>query len=82
MPYLFKREGTNCENLPETHNFFKEIRKMMDSEYPGTILLAEANQWPTDARAYFGNGDEFHMAFNFPLMPRILLHLQKGIIIR
>ncbi len=64
VPYLFKREGTNCENLPETHNFFKEIRKMMDEEYPGTILLAEANQWPTDAKAYFGNGDEFHMAFN------------------
>ncbi|WP_287961127.1 maltose alpha-D-glucosyltransferase [Acidiplasma sp.] len=77
VPYLFKREGTNCENLPETHNFFKEIRKMMDSEYPGTILLAEANQWPTDARAYFGNGDEFHMAFNFPLMPRIFIALAK-----
>ncbi len=77
VPYLFKREGTSCENLPETHEYFKEIRKMMDIEFPGTILLAEANQWPTEAKKYFGNGDEFHMAFNFPLMPRIFISLAK-----
>ncbi len=77
VPYLFKREGTNCENLPETHEYFKEIRKMMDDEFPGTILLAEANQWPTDAKKYFGNGDEFQLAFNFPLMPRIFIALAK-----
>ncbi|MCL4335548.1 MAG: maltose alpha-D-glucosyltransferase [Candidatus Thermoplasmatota archaeon] len=77
VPYLFEREGTNCENLPETHAYFKELRKMIDREYPGRILLAEANQWPTDAKAYFGNEDEFHMAFNFPLMPRIFVALAK-----
>jgi len=77
VPYLFEREGTNCENLPETHQFFREIRKMVGEEFPGTILLAEANQWPTDAKAYFGNQDEFHMAFNFPLMPRIFISLAK-----
>jgi len=77
VPYLFERDGTNCENLPETHQFFKEIRRMVDEEFPGTILLAEANQWPTDAKAYFGNQDEFHMAFNFPLMPRIFISLAK-----
>ncbi|MEM3852397.1 MAG: maltose alpha-D-glucosyltransferase, partial [Methanomassiliicoccales archaeon] len=77
VPYLFEKEGTNCENLPETHAFFKEIRKMIDSEFPGCILLAEANQWPTEAKAYFGNQDEFHMAFNFPLMPRIFIGLAK-----
>ncbi len=77
VPYLFEREGTSCENLPETHAYFKEIRKMMDEDYPGTILLAEANQWPTEAIPYFGNGDEFHMAFNFPVMPRIFLALRK-----
>ncbi len=77
VPYLFKREGTNCENLPETHEYFREIRKMMDTEFPGTILLAEANQWPTDTKEYFGNGDEFQMAFNFPLMPRIFIALAK-----
>ena len=77
VPYLFEREGTSCENLPETHEYFKEIRKMMDEEFPGTILLAEANQWPTDAKQYFGNGDEFHMAFNFPLMPRMFISLAR-----
>lgn len=77
VPYLFEREGTNGENLPETHQFFKEIRGMMDAEFPGTILLAEANQWPTETIPYFGNGDEFHMAFNFPLMPRIFMALAK-----
>ncbi len=77
VPYLFEREGTNCENLPETHAYFKEIRKMIDTEFPGTILLAEANQWPSDAKAYFGNEDEFHMCFNFPLMPRIFISLAR-----
>lgn len=77
VPYLFEREGTSCENLPETHEYFKEIRKMMDEEFPGTILLAEANQWPSDAKQYFGKGDEFHMAFNFPLMPRMFISLAR-----
>ncbi len=79
VPYLFEREGTNCENLPETHAYLKKIRAMMDAEYPGTILLGEANQMPRDLRPYFGGdendpavpGDEFHMAFHFPVMPRI-----------
>ncbi|MCL5439652.1 MAG: maltose alpha-D-glucosyltransferase [Thermoplasmataceae archaeon] len=77
VPYLFEREGTNCENLPETHAYFKDLRKMLDSEFPGTILLAEANQWPTQAKEYFGNEDEFHMCFNFPLMPRIFIALAR-----
>ncbi len=77
VPYLFEREGTSCENLPETHEYFREIRKMMDEEYPGRILLAEANQWPEDAKKYFGNEDEFQMNFNFPLMPRIFIALAK-----
>lgn len=77
VPYLFEREGTSCENLPETHAYFKELRKMIDDEYPGRILLAEANQWPTDSKEYFGDGDEFHLAFNFPLMPRIFIALAK-----
>ncbi|GGM77153.1 hypothetical protein GCM10007108_14040 [Thermogymnomonas acidicola] len=77
VPYLFEREGTSCENLPETHQYFKELRRMIDEEFPGCILLAEANQWPTEAKQYFGNGDEFHMAFNFPLMPRIFIALAR-----
>lgn len=77
VPYLFKREGTNCENLPETHAFLKEIRKKLDQLYPGRALLAEANQWPTDLAAYFGTGDEFHMAFHFALMPRMFMALRK-----
>lgn len=79
VPYLFEREGTNNENLPETHAYFKDVRKMMEAEYPDKILLAEANQWPDDAIPYFGEGtgDEFHMSFNFPLMPRIYLSLAK-----
>ena len=77
VPYLFEREGTSCENLPETHQYFKDIRRMIDREYPGCILLAEANQWPEDAKAYFGNQDEFHMNFNFPLMPRVFIALAK-----
>jgi maltose alpha-D-glucosyltransferase / alpha-amylase len=75
VPYLVEREGTSCENLPETHAIIKEVRKRLDSEYPGRMLLAEANQWPADVRAYFGDGDgdEFHTAFHFPLMPRMFM---------
>lgn len=76
VPYLFVREGTNCENLPETHEYLKRLRKFVDDNYEGKILLAEANQWPEDLRPYFGNGDEFHMAFNFPLMPRMFMALK------
>jgi len=78
VPYLFEREGTNCENLPETHEYLKEVRKYIDENYPGRILLAEANQWPEDVREYFGDGDEFHMGFHFPVMPRIFMALRKG----
>ena len=76
VPYLVERDGTNCENLPETHAILRELRKRLDAEYPGKMLLAEANQWPADVSAYFGNGDEFHMAFHFPLMPRIFMAVQ------
>lgn len=76
VPYLFKREGTNCENLPETYAFLKEIRSHVDSKFRNRMLLAEANQWPEDAAAYFGKGDMCHMAFHFPLMPRIFIGLQ------
>ena len=78
VPYLFEREGTNCENLPETHAFLKKLRAFMDGNYPGRILLCEANQWPEDVRPYFGDGDEFHMGFHFPIMPRIYMALKKG----
>lgn len=77
-PHLFEREGTTCEGLPETHAYFKELRREIDRAYPGCILLAEANQWPADVRAYFGDGDEFHMAFHFPLMPRLFMGLRRG----
>jgi maltose alpha-D-glucosyltransferase/alpha-amylase len=73
IPYLFEREGTNCENLPETHAFLKEIRAHVDARYGDRMLLAEANQWPEDAVAYFGDGDECHMAFHFPVMPRLFM---------
>jgi maltose alpha-D-glucosyltransferase/alpha-amylase len=73
VPYLVEREGTSCENLPETHAVIKEVRKRLDEFYPGRMLLAEANQWPADVRAYFGDGDEFHTAFHFPLMPRMFM---------
>jgi len=73
VPYLFEREGTSCENLPETHEFLKSMRKHIDERYAGRMLLAEANQWPEDAAAYFGNGDECHMNFHFPLMPRLFM---------
>ena len=76
VPYLVEREGTNCENLPETHQIIKDLRARIDREFPGRMLLAEANQWPADLRAYFGNGDEFHMAFHFPLMPRMFMGLK------
>lgn len=73
VPYLIEREGTNCENLPETHEIIKDLRRRVDEQFPGVMLLAEANQWPSDLRPYFGNGDEFHMAFHFPLMPRMFM---------
>jgi len=78
VPYLFEREGTNCENLPETHAYLRELRLLLDQNYPGRILLAEANQWPQDVRQYFGEGDEFHMAFHFPAMPRIFMALAQA----
>ncbi len=76
VPYLVEREGTSCENLPETHDILKELRHRLDEEFPGKVLLAEANQWPADLRPYFGEGDEFHMAFHFPLMPRMFMGLK------
>ena len=77
VPYLFEREDTNCENLPETHAYLKKLRAFMEEKYPGRILLCEANQWPEDVRPYFGDGDEFHMGFHFPIMPRIFMALKK-----
>ena len=78
VPYLFERDGTSCENLPETHAFLKRMRAEVDARYADRILLAEANQWPEDARAYFGAGDEFHMAFHFPLMPRMFMAVHSA----
>jgi maltose alpha-D-glucosyltransferase/alpha-amylase len=86
VPYLFEREGTNCENLPETHEFLKELRAFIDQNYPGRILLCEANQWPENVRPYFGGdpenskipGDEFQMGFHFPIMPRLYMALKKA----
>jgi maltose alpha-D-glucosyltransferase / alpha-amylase len=79
VPYLFEEEGTICENLPETHVFLQRLRRMVDEEFPGKILLAEANQWPEDVVAYFGSPDdpEFHMAFHFPLMPRMFMAIRR-----
>ena len=81
VPYLFERDGTNGENLPETHAFLRRVRKVVDDEYPGRVLLAEANQWPADVVEYFGDaevgGDECHMAFHFPLMPRIFMAVRR-----
>src|SRR5262249_26248665 len=77
VPYLKESEGTNCENLPETHAMLKEFRRQVDLNYRGRMLLAEANQWPEDVLPYFGKGDECHMAFHFPLMPRIFMALQQ-----
>ncbi len=73
IPYLYERPGTNCENLPETHAFLKQIRAHVDAKYKNRMLLAEANQWPDDSIAYFGEGDECHMAFHFPVMPRMFM---------
>ena len=80
VPYLFEREGSNCENLPETHAYLRELRRTIDLYYPGRVLLCEANQWPEDVRAYFGEGDEFHMGFHFPLMPRLFMGLRQGLV--
>lgn len=77
VPYLVEREGTNNENLPETHQVLRRIRSVIDAEYPGRMLLAEANQWPEDAQEYFGNGDECHMSFHFPLMPRMYMAIAQ-----
>lgn len=75
IPYLIERDGTNCENLPETHEVIKKIRSALDERYPDRMLLAEANQWPEETAEYFGDGDECHMAFHFPLMPRMYMAL-------
>ena len=77
VPYLFEREDTSCENLPETHTYLKKLRAFMDANYPGRILLCEANQWPEDVRPYFGDGDEFHMGFHFPDHAAYLYGTQK-----
>ena len=77
IPYLVERDGTSCENLPETHAVVKTLRREIDADYSSRALLAEANQWPTDVRPYFGDGDECHMAFHFPLMPRIYMALRQ-----
>jgi len=77
IPYLVEREGTSCENLPETHGILKALRATVDAEFPNRVFLAEANLWPSDVRAYFGNSDECHMAFNFPIMPRMYMAVRK-----
>jgi maltose alpha-D-glucosyltransferase/alpha-amylase len=77
VPYLFQAEGTNCENLPETHAFLRRIRQEVDASYPDRVLLAEVNQWPVDVVDYFGEGDECHMAFHFPLMPRMFMAVRR-----
>ena len=76
IPYLVERDGSTCENLPETHAVVKHIRGKLDQQFSNRMILAEANQWPTDVRAYFGDGDECHMAFHFPLMPRLFMALR------
>lgn len=76
VPYLYEREGTNCENLPETHDFLKELRAHVDARYENRMLLAEANQWPEEAISYFGDGDECQMAFHFPVMPRMFMSVR------
>jgi maltose alpha-D-glucosyltransferase/alpha-amylase len=77
VPYLYEREGTNGENLPETHAYLKKLRRHIDEFYPGTCFLAEANMWPEDSASYFGNGDECHMNYHFPVMPRMFMALQR-----
>jgi maltose alpha-D-glucosyltransferase / alpha-amylase len=79
VPYLYEREGTNCENLPETHEYLKRVRKEIDNSYEDTVLLAEANQWPADVVQYFGNDDECHMCFHFPLMPRMFMSARRQV---
>lgn len=81
VPYLYERDGTICENLPETHDFLRALRRLVDEEFPGKVLLAEANQWPSDVVQYFGTEEEpeFHMAFHFPLMPRIFMAMRREI---
>lgn len=76
VPYLYEREGTSCENLPETHAFLKKLRQFVDTHFKDRMLLAEANQWPEEAAEYFGKGDECHMAFHFPVMPRLFMSIQ------
>ena len=76
VPYLVEREGTSCENLPETHEILKELRRRLDENFPNRMLLAEANQWPQDLGPYFADGNEFHMAFHFPLMPRMFMAIK------
>src|SRR5277367_382316 len=78
VPYLYERDGTDCENLPETHAFLRQIRSHIDEKYPGRMMLAEANQWPEDAIRYFADGDECNMAFHFPLMPRLFMATRMG----
>ncbi|MGA2924744.1 MAG: maltose alpha-D-glucosyltransferase [Solirubrobacteraceae bacterium] len=77
VPYLFERDGTNCENLPESHAYLKRVRREIDERYPDRVLLAEANQWPADVVEYFGDGDECHMAFHFPVMPRMFMAIRR-----
>ncbi len=77
VPYLYEREGTNGENLVETHDYLKRVRAEVDAKYPDRVLLAEANQWPADVVEYFGEGDECHMAFHFPVMPRMFMALRR-----
>jgi maltose alpha-D-glucosyltransferase / alpha-amylase len=77
VPYLYERDGTNCENLPETHEYLRRVRKMVDDEFNDKVLLAEANQWPEDVVPYFGDGDECHMAFHFPVMPRMFMAARR-----
>ncbi len=82
VPYLYEREGTNCENLPETHAYLKRMRRVLDERWPHAMMLCEANQPPADVVQYFGDGDEFHMGFHFPLMPRIFMALRSGDVTR
>ncbi|MEP7336412.1 MAG: maltose alpha-D-glucosyltransferase, partial [Acidobacteriota bacterium] len=77
VPYLYECHGSNCENLPETHRFIKQLRKFVDDRYPNRLLLAEANQWPEDVVAYFGEGDECQMCYHFPIMPRLFIAMQQ-----
>ena len=77
VPYLFERDGTNCENLPETHAYLKRVRREIDERYHDRVLLAEANQWPADVVEYFGDGDECQMCFHFPVMPRMFMAVRR-----